>query len=288
MLLASTVSNRNAALIPFSTGAKLMKARDLHAYLLSLNVGWVNLKQTVDTFKAGDPETEIRGIAVGWMSYSWALRRALELGCNAFITHEPTYYDHYDNKQRIFEMPGVREKQRWVEESGLVILRCHDVWDQVPEIGIPASWGDWLALGPCVAGKGYYRVYDVSGKTALQVAQQVARRVQHFGQDAVELVGAPNRPVTRVAIGTGAITPYLDMLAQYGVDLAICTDDGFTYWRDAAYAIDNGLSIIIVNHAVSEEAGLMNLAKLLQEKFKEIPVHHIPQKCMFQWVRGSE
>ncbi|RPJ45766.1 MAG: hypothetical protein EHM21_09145 [Chloroflexi bacterium] len=263
-----------------------MKARELHEYLLSLNGGWVDLDKTVDTFKAGDPESEIRGIVVGWMSYTWALQRALELGCNAFITHEPTYYDHYDRDERIFQMPGVREKQRWIEDSGLVILRCHVLWDQMPEIGIPASWGDWLDLGPHVAGEGYYRVYDIAGKTAMQVAQQIARRVQPFGQDAVELIGPPDRPVTRACIGTGAITPFLGMRAQYGADLAICTDDGLTYWRDAAYAIDNDLPIIVVNHAVSEEAGLMNLAKHLEVNFKEIPVHHIPQKCMFQWVPG--
>jgi putative NIF3 family GTP cyclohydrolase 1 type 2 len=265
---------------------KPMKARELHSYLLSLNGGWVDPGKTVDTFKAGDPETEIRAIAVGWMSYSWALRRALELGCNVFVTHEPTYYDHHDRDPRIFEMPGVSEKQRWIEESGLVILRCHDVWDQAPEIGIPASWGDWLDLGPCVAGEGYYRVYDVSGKTARQVAEQVARRVQPFGQDAVELVGPPDRPVNRVCIGTGAITPFLGMRTLFGVDLAICTDDGTTYWRDAAYAIDNDLSMIVVNHAVSEEAGLMNLAKHLVETFPTLPVHHIPQRCMFRLVGG--
>ena len=47
------------------------------------------------------------------------------------------------------------------------------------------------------------------------------------------------------------------------MDLAICTDDGFTYWHDAAYAIDMGIPAIVVNHAVSEEAGLMNLARHL-------------------------
>jgi hypothetical protein len=74
------------------------------------------------------------------------------------------------------------------------------------------------------------------------------------------------------------------MLTQYGVDLAICTDDGFTYWRDAAYAIDMAIPVIVVNHAVSEEPGLMNLALHLREQFPSVPVHHIPQRCMHQLV----
>ena len=48
-----------------------MKARELQSYLRSLNGGWMKFGKTVDTFKAGDPEAEIKGIAVGWMSYTW-------------------------------------------------------------------------------------------------------------------------------------------------------------------------------------------------------------------------
>ena len=73
-----------------------MQAKDLQRYLRSLNGGWMDLDNTVDTFKAGDPEAEISGIAVAWMSTSEALQKAIDLGCNVFITHEPTYYNHHD------------------------------------------------------------------------------------------------------------------------------------------------------------------------------------------------
>ena len=100
----------------------------------------------------------------------------------------------------------------------------------------------------------------------------------------MQLVGPPDHPVTRVSIGTGAITPFLQFVTGYKVDLAICTDDGITYWRDAAYAIDMGIPLIIVNHAVTEEAGLINLARHLQSQYPAIPVHHIPQPCMYRLV----
>src|SRR5690242_15114277 len=136
-----------------------MNARDLLAYLRRLNGGWMNLDDTVDTFKSGNPDAEVRGIAVGWMSYTWALQRAIELGCNVYVTHEPTYYDHRDSSEQMFALPAVREKRRFIEQSGLVVLRCHDLWDQYPGIGIPDSWGGWLGLGQPVGGEGYYRVY---------------------------------------------------------------------------------------------------------------------------------
>jgi putative NIF3 family GTP cyclohydrolase 1 type 2 len=263
---------------------KAMKVDEIQAFLRSLNGGWMKPEETVDTFKAGNPQSEVRGIAVGWMSYKWALERAQSLGCNVFITHEPTFYDHRDNQLELFAMDRVRQKQKWIEENGIVILRCHDLWDQMPNIGIPDSWGAFLTLGDAIDGEGYFRIYDVSGKTALEVAQHVAGRVALVGQQAVQLVGLADQPVTRVAIGTGAITPFLRFVSQYNVDLAICSDDGTTYWRDAAFAIDMGISLIIVNHPVTEEAGMINLAKCLQNQFPEIPVHHIGQQCMYRLV----
>src|SRR5512139_3975060 len=149
-----------------------MKAIEIQSYLRSLNRGWMDLDKTVDTFKAGDPQAEVRGIAVGWMSYTWALERAVQLGCNLFITHEPTFYDHFDRD--LPDLPWAAPKKQFIQQNQLIVLRCHDLWDQVPEIGIPDSWGSWLGLGNPVAGEGYYRVYDVSGRTAGEVAKQVA------------------------------------------------------------------------------------------------------------------
>ncbi|MCU0520850.1 MAG: Nif3-like dinuclear metal center hexameric protein, partial [Anaerolineae bacterium] len=109
-----------------------MRAKDVQVYLRSLNSGWVDLEKTVDTFKCGDPEAEIRGIAVSWMSTTAALRTALAANCNLFITHEPTYYDHYDDpKGWAFSFEGTRAKRAFIEENGLTIIRCHDLWDQV-------------------------------------------------------------------------------------------------------------------------------------------------------------
>ncbi len=185
-----------------------MQARDLQTYLRSLNGGWMDLEATVDTFKSGDPEAEVHGIAVSWMSTLAALKAALVSGCNVFVTHEPTYYSHRNEADSpVFRFAGAREKRAFIEERGIIILRCHDLWDQVPEMGIPDAWGAALALGAAVGGEGYYRVYDVSGRTAGDVAQQVATRTANLGQEAVQLIGDPDMPVSRVAIGTGGCFP---------------------------------------------------------------------------------
>ncbi|MCJ7735848.1 MAG: Nif3-like dinuclear metal center hexameric protein [Anaerolineae bacterium] len=265
-----------------------MRAIEIQEHLRQLNGGWLDLNNTVDTFKAGDPDAPVAGIAVGWMSYVWALEEAVRLNCNVFVTHEPTYYDHHDNCPVMLSRPSVLAKLQRIEEHGLVIIRCHDLWDQMPGIGIPTSWGEYLGFGDPISGAGYFRVYDVSGRTAGDVAQHIAKRTAALGQDAVQLIGPGSRQVSRVAIGTGAITPFFSMVEDHHADLVICTDDGFTYWRDGAFAIDNDIPVIVVNHAVSEEAGMANLATHLQEVFPETPVHHIRQECMYRLVGALE
>src|SRR5882757_5655873 len=51
---------------------------------------------TVDTFKAGNPDTPITGIAVTMMATMDVLQRASAKGLNFVITHEPTFYAHLD------------------------------------------------------------------------------------------------------------------------------------------------------------------------------------------------
>ena len=266
-----------------------MKASELQSYLRTLNGGWMNLERTVDTFKFGDPESEIRGLAVSWMSSTDALEKAVLLGCNVFLTHEPTFYEHREKESDQHRFPAAREKRRFLEGNGLVVLRCHDLWDQIPDIGIPDSWGKFLGLGDPVDGVGWFRVYDGGGRRAAEIARQVADRCRAFGQEAVQLIGPEERKVSRLCLGTGAITPFLtEFVGSWNADMGICSDDGFNYWRDGYYARDAGITVVIVNHAVSEEAGVMGLAEHLRGKFPNIPVHHIPQRCPYRLVAGTE
>ena len=265
-----------------------MIAQDVQDYLQSLSGDWKYPENTVDTFKSGDPATEVQGIAVAWMSYTWALRRAIDLNCNVIITHEPTYYNHWDNDRDIFRFSQVKVKRRFVEDSELVIIRCHDLWDQICDIGIPDSWGKLLRLGRAIDGDVYVRIYETGPTTASAIAQHVASCTAPYGQPGVQLIGPGDKTVRRISIGTGAITPYLDCVEKYRIDLAICTDDGIDYWRDGGFAIDMDIPIVVVNHMVSEEIGIKSLADNLRQQFPSVPVHHIAQRCMYELVKQAK
>ena len=54
-------------------------------------------ERTVDTFKAGDPDAPVTGVAVTFLTTYDVLRRAAQQGCNLVITHEPTFYHGRDD-----------------------------------------------------------------------------------------------------------------------------------------------------------------------------------------------
>ena len=264
-----------------------MKAIELQLFLQNALPDWRYPSDTVDTFKAGDPHTEVRGIAVGWMSYLWALEKARTLGCNVFITHEPTLYDHLDKFIPVEIVDQVERKMQFIKQHQMVVIRCHDLWDVMRTIGIADSWGTFLGFENPIGGDDYVRIYRISPTPAVDVARQVASRTGSLGQPAVQLIGPAEQIVNTIGLGTGAITPFMQMHARFGAELSICTDDGIHYWRDGGLSIDAGWPLLVVNHPVSEEFGVRKLAEFIQSNFPDQKIYHIPQGCMYHLVQSG-
>src|SRR5206468_3461883 len=103
-----------------------------------LGVPWKT--QTVDTFKAGNPETLVTGIAVTMMATLDVLQRAAAKGENLVITHEPTFYNHLDRPEGMDESDAVwKEKRDFIEKNGMVVWRFHDHWHLRKPDGILAG-----------------------------------------------------------------------------------------------------------------------------------------------------
>lgn len=259
-----------------------MKAIDLLTHMKQAG-HFVDWSGSCDGFKAGDPQAEVQGIAVSWQS-SWpALREAHESGCNLFVTHEPTFYVHMDDDPSVFEYPHVKAKKDWLDATGMVIYRCHDVWDAIPEIGIVQAWARQLGFVEKPACERlFYQAYRVDC-TVREMAERIKERCSSIGQTSVEILGHPEKRIYSVALGTGAIT-HLQTMQEMGADCAIMTDDGFAYWSAGCFALDSDYPLIVVNHATAEEPGMATLAEYLERTFPGIPVRHIPRGCLFTTV----
>jgi hypothetical protein len=174
----------------------------------------------------------------------------------------------------------------------MVVYRCHDVWDVVPEHGVRDSWARGLGLdGPLLAEdeRRYHGLFDVPRAPLRRLARDLAGRVRDVGQSGVQLVGDGDRPVSRLAIGTGAACRVPAMAALRapdgrGPDALLVTDDGIRFWADGSWALDRDLPLLVVNHATAEEWGMRSLAAYLRRSFPGVPVHHLPQGCQYETV----
>ncbi len=257
-----------------------MNTNEIREHLLS-RAPWVDRETTVDTVKFGDPLKTVRKIGVGWMATSYDLLAAHEAGCDLFITHEPTFNDHLDpvDGQCRIDEPG-RTKGQFLLKTGIVVLRCHDIWDGWPGIGIRDSWAEGLGLTDLVADngdaeiqRGWHAVYAIEPTTLEGFARQVAARVRPLGQDGVEILGDPGMKVKRPAIGVGCGGPDKDMIDR-GADALVVCYDGAWYWRDRERFVELGVGVVMVEHGTSEMWGIENLAKYLTSEFQGVEVQY--------------
>jgi len=261
----------------------MTKVQDVLDYIRCVGT-WVDWDRTVDGLIVGSAEAEVREAAVAWIPSLAALREAVRLGCQLFITHEPTFYSHGDELGHMHEWPGADEKKRFIEENGLTVVRIHDTWDRMPEVGIPWSWAAFLGIeGTPSESRPYLNVYPVPETTLEELAGKVAARTALLGEPMVQVVGDPEMVVRRVGIGTGCGCSPLSY-RQMGADAGVVCDDGTAYWRDIQWAADRGLGIIRVNHGTSEEPGVAAMARHLGERFPDVQFHHIGQGCRFRLV----
>lgn len=253
-----------------------------------LNALWpeLDMTRTVDRVIAGDPNQDVNGVAVCWMPYSSTLREAASLGVNTIVAHEPTFFDHWELKKEVqhprFEVAKA-EKEQLIAELGLTIIRCHDVWDAIPVVGMPFAWGEFLGLNRLLKSERYLNVYRVERQTALEFAKYFASRTRVAGQSCVEFYGDPDRVIESVGIGTGCCSE-ATRLYDLGADLAVSVDDIARAWIIGEYCQDTGNPMIVVNHGVSEDCGMNSLRDQVQQFLPNVPVYRIAQGASYREV----
>lgn len=234
---------------------------------------WVNWEKTVDQFMAGDPNAEVKGIAATWLATNARLREAASLGLNFVLAHEGAFYPTYQNTDSGDKHHA--EKRQLADDLGITLMRCHDTWDRMPEVGIPDAWAEFLGFPTEPRPvESFYKICLVSG-TVENVAHQVLRKVGPLGQEMVNIVGDANKTVHRMAVGTGAITRLPEMF-ELGADILLVTDDGISTTGAGLWSLDLGVPMLIINHATAELPGMMAMVGYIERHFSGIPVKYLP------------
>jgi putative NIF3 family GTP cyclohydrolase 1 type 2 len=234
-------------------------------------------QKTNDTFKAGDPDTEVSGIAVTFMATYDMLRRAKDAGCNFIITHEPTYYHGQDNKSRLAPDAVIDTKDSFITKHGLVIWRFHDHIHRTKPDGIVKGMVESLGW------TAYQRKNDprlfVRNETTL--SEFVAELAKQFYGGSLRVVGKPDMTFSRFGLSVGASgnLGQMKMLQTDDVEVLVagetCEWETVEYVRDASDAGMNK-AMIVLGHANSEEAGMAYCGQWLKHFVTEVPIKHIP------------
>jgi putative NIF3 family GTP cyclohydrolase 1 type 2 len=237
-------------------------------------------KETVDTFKAGDPDTKVTGIAVTMMATFDVLQRAAASGANLVITHEPTFYNHLDAFTEIPQKendPVLAEKLAFIKEHHLVVWRFHDHWHRRTPDGIEA--GMTHALGwEAFQDKPNQYLFTIPETTLDKLAAILKARLELH---TMRVVGDPQMKVTRVALSPGAAGMQREIGALEKPDVQLLITGESREWETVEYAADaasekKNKALIVLGHIPSEQAGMEECTRWLKTFVSEVPVNFVP------------
>ncbi len=243
------------------------------------------LRDTVDTFKDGDPDVKVTGIATTFAATFDVLSRAAASGKNLVITHEPTFYEHREDTRPIAGDPVLEAKRAFIRKHGLVIWRFHDqVHCARPDAiyqGVIETMG-WRAR----QRPGQPTTFSLPPTTVRALASQLKERLK---ARAVRVVGNLDLPVTQVGFSAGAsdAADQIRLLARDDVQVLVAGEarewETVEYARDAV-AQGRKKALVLLGHVPSEEAGMAAVATWLRSFVSEVPVEFIPAGDPFSTV----
>lgn len=242
-------------------------------------------EETVDTIKAGDPDTPVTGIATTMMATFDVLRRASAEGKNLVITHEPTFYSHQD-KTDAFEREKDAvwaDKEKFIRDHKMVVWRFHDHWHMRRPDGIME--GVLRSLGWEKMYNSETRLVKVPETTVEKLAAEVQRKL---GAKVLRVVGDKNMKVTNVAMQPGAGGPVGHLRALRRDEVEVLLIGEVPEWETIEYVNDASAqgkrkALFLVGHIPSEQPGMENCAAWLKTFIKGVPVGFVPTVEPF-WV----
>ncbi|HLZ42170.1 MAG TPA: Nif3-like dinuclear metal center hexameric protein [Candidatus Sulfotelmatobacter sp.] len=247
-------------------------------------------KDTVDTFKAGNPDTPVTGVAVTMMATMDVLQRASGRGLNFVITHEPTFYAHLDTPEGMPESDPVwAEKRAFIEKHRMVVWRFHDHWHMRKPDGIETGMVRSLGWGKFQKPENQY-LFVMPETTVKRLAQEVANKL---ASPVVRVVGNPEMKVTKVGFSPGAAGVQRETQALERDDVQVLLVGETREWETVEYAADavtqgRNKALIVIGHVPSEQGGMEECRLWLKGFVKEVPVEFVATKEPFWTVSEKE
>lgn len=245
-------------------------------------------QDTVDTFKAGNPDTPVTGVAVTMMATLDVLQRASAQGLNFVITHEPTFYAHLDIPEGMPENDPVwAEKRAFIEAHHMVVWRFHDHWHSRHPDGIESGVVHSLQWEKFQTPGNQY-LFVLPETTLKELAEEVASKLR---SPVVRVVGEPDMKVTKVGMSPGSAGFETETQALERDDVQVLLVGETREWETVEYAADavtehRKKALIVIGHIPSEQPGMEECSRWLKTFLKDVPVDFVAAKQPF-WMTSD-
>ena len=264
-----------------------------------------------DDYKCGDPEAECTGVVVAMSPTIHVIRKAIELGANLIVVHEPTFYTSQDGPGWFEDFPCsvYDEKRALLDSHGITIWRDHDHMHAHRPDGIFTGvikylgWEDTLEVDTDTGSFAHFHV-RFPEMTLRELMQHVIRTI---GLNGARYIGDPEAKVSSLAF-VGHLFPGKCMKTkkdgtelEYSVGIIDTLEQKvdvimpgetidwtcLSYVRDAVQ-LGKAKAMISIGHYNWEELGMRYTADWLPGLLKgAVPVTYVPSEDMYAYeLRG--
>ncbi|TSD67149.1 hypothetical protein FFF34_007070 [Inquilinus sp. KBS0705] len=238
---------------------------------------------TVDTLKSGSADQIVTGIVTTMFATTAVIEQANKLGANFIIAHEPTFYNHTDNKDVVKDNPVVQQKADLLAKYKITVWRCHDYIHSInPDVvgyGVLKKAG-WL---PYYKGDTKVVIPPVSLQQVVQHLKTTLK-IAH-----VRVIGNLQQSCSNIALIPGAAGVKWHMTAVINDKPDVLIIGELSEWETAEFIRDANMqgrkiALIVLGHAVSEEPGMEYFVDWLTPKLPGVKITHIASGDPFMWM----
>jgi putative NIF3 family GTP cyclohydrolase 1 type 2 len=242
--------------------------------------------KTVDQLRSGSPDQEVTGIVTTMFPSLDVITRTAKEGANFIIAHETPFYNNEDQTDWLKQDEAYQYKVDLLHKHKIALWRFHDYWHAHKPDGIIT--GNLIKLG-------WEKFFDSRTPRLITLPQSMSLRAivdlnkERLGIPSVRVVGNLQQPCRKIYLAFG----YMDSkrqiadLQEYKPDLIL---SGETREWETVERVRDGLwmgqktSLVVLSHAVSEEAGMAYAAQWLATKIPGVKITHLPTGSPFQFV----
>lgn len=272
-------------------GNMVMKVQEVIDRVLLDSCGGRKLEKTLDVLASGDPDMEVKGIVTTFMATVDVIRKAIAVGANMIITHEPTYFTGHDELDWLQQDPVYLAKKKLIDDHGIAIWRYHDHMHLAHTDRIYDGLIKELGWENQQIDKESPWAYEIEKTTLSELADFLKRKLS---MDVMRIVGHPDTPCSRIGIlvgggslGLGREQMPMEVMRGKELDVMICGE--ITEWTLCAYVNDAAMlgfhkGMLIVGHERTEEWGMKHMAEWLQTLVEDTPVTFVDAKEPFLYL----